>query len=73
MRKALKGFSLSILDGCKTAKEKKYGKQNNHSGKGLKEEGDISLFRYPEDIAFEEGKGKPNEQTGNKKSGIGGR
>jgi len=31
MRKALKGFSLSILDGCKTAKEKKYGKQNNHS------------------------------------------
>lgn len=61
-----------LLEACKTAKEKKHSKHNNHSGKGLNEGGYISLFRYPEDIALE-GKGKPNEQTGTKKSGRGGR
>lgn len=58
-----------LLGACKTPKEKKYGKHNNHSGKGLKEGGYISLFRYPEDIALEEGKGKPSEQSGTKKAG----
>lgn len=62
-----------LLEACKTAKEKKYGKHNNYSGKGINEGGYISLFRYPEDIALEEGKGKPNEQAGTKKSGRGGR
>lgn len=62
-----------LLEACKTAKEKKYGKGNNHSGKGLNEGGYISLFRYPEDIAVEDGKKKSNEQAGTKKSGRGGR
>lgn len=58
-----------LLKECKVAKEGKYGKKNNHSGKGIKEGGYLSLFRYPEDIALEGGKGKPNEQTGTKKAG----
>lgn len=62
-----------LLKECKVAKESKYGKKNNHSGKGIKEGGYLSLFRSPEDIALEEGKGKPNEQAGTKKSGRGGR
>ncbi|QQT58374.1 hypothetical protein [Acinetobacter johnsonii] len=62
-----------LLKVCKTEKEKKYGKSNNHSGKGLNGGGLLSLFRYPEDIAVEDGKGKPNEQIGTKKSGRGGR
>ena len=62
-----------LLEACKKAKEKKYGKHNNYSGKGVHEGGYISLFRYPEDIALEEGKKKPNEKTGTKKSAGGGR
>ena len=62
-----------LLEACKKAKEKKYGKHKNYSGKGVHEGGYISLFRYPEDIALEEGKKKPNEKTGTKKSAGGGR
>lgn len=58
-----------LLEACKNAKEKKYGKHNNHSGKGLDEGGYLSLFRYPEDIALEEGKKTQTEQTGTKRAG----
>ncbi|MFI8035567.1 hypothetical protein ACH8I4_17045 [Acinetobacter sp. ABJ_C3_5] len=44
-----------LLKACKAEKEEKYGKGNNYSGKGV-EGGYLSLFRYPEDIALEEGK-----------------
>ena len=58
-----------LLKECKITKEAKYGESNNHSGKGIKEGGYLSLFRYPEDMALEEGKKKSNEQTGTKKAG----
>jgi hypothetical protein len=58
-----------LLKECKIAKEAKYGKNNNHSGKGLKAGGLLSLFRYPEDIALDEGKKKTDEKTGTKKLG----
>lgn len=58
-----------LLKACKIAKQTKYGKQNNYSGTGVNKGGYISLFRYPEDIALEEGKGKSNEQTGTKRAG----